>query len=199
MDTPVGPVVVAWKGEAIVAIQMKETKNRMGWSKRDKATSPEKRLLADLKSRFHDADVERSEEPRGPAKKLARYFAGSVHAIDDLPVDPGGTPFQAKIWKRLCEIPTGETMTYGELAASVGHPDGARAAGGAVGSNPIPIVIPCHRIIAANGTLNGFGGGLQRKRWLLRHEGAAFRDDSPKLLQLALPPPDATRVGSGSG
>ena len=128
MDTPVGPVVVAWKGEAIVAIQMKETKNRMGWSKRDKATSPEKRLLADLKSRFHDADVERSEEPRGPAKKLARYFAGSVHAIDDLPVDPGGTPFQAKIWKRLCEIPTGETMTYGELAASVGHPDGARAA-----------------------------------------------------------------------
>jgi len=180
METPVGPVAVAWQGETIVGIHMEETRDRRGWRERYERTSPETRLLADLRRRFGDATPERVDAGRGPARKLARYFAGDVHAIDDLPADPGGTPFQAAVWKRLREIPAGETMTYGEVAASVGHPDGARAAGGAVGSNPIPIVIPCHRVVAANGTLNGFGGGLPRKRWLLRHEGAHFRDDSPR-------------------
>jgi methylated-DNA-[protein]-cysteine S-methyltransferase len=184
LDTPVGPVAVAWKSDTIVAIHMEETKDRMGWGNRYRAVSPEKRMRAELSARFGDVELERADANRGPAKKLARYFAGAVRAIDDLPVDPGGTPFQTKVWRRLRGIPAGETMTYGELAVSVGHPDGARAAGGAVGSNPIPIVIPCHRVIAANRTLNGFGGGLQRKRWLLRHEGATFRDDSPKQLAL---------------
>lgn len=184
MDTPVGPVAVAWRREAIVAIHMEEARDRTGWRSRPRRIDPEKRMREDLAARFPGLEPERSDGRRGPARRLARYFAGDVHAIDDLAVDPGGTPFQAKIWKRLRGIPAGKTMTYGELAAAVGHPDGARAAGGAVGSNPIPIVIPCHRVVAANRTLNGFGGGLPRKRWLLRHEGASFRDDSPRQLRL---------------
>ena len=103
---------------------------------------------------------------------LRRYFDGDVDAIDALDVDPGGTDFQAAIWAELRRIPVGETTTYSDLAARVGHEGAARAAGGAVGANPIPVVIPCHRIVGADGRLTGFGGGLTRKRWLLEHEGA---------------------------
>ena len=172
MKSPVGPVAVAWKGSSIVAIQMEETKDRMGWGHEYRATSPEKRLRHTLEDRFDDFELEHAEPTARVPKALARYFEGDVEAIDRVEVDPGGTPFQAKIWKRLREIPAGATMTYGELAASVGHPDGARAAGGAVGSNPIPIVIPCHRVIGSDGSLTGYGGGLRMKVWLLRHEGA---------------------------
>jgi methylated-DNA-[protein]-cysteine S-methyltransferase len=155
-----------------------------GWNGSYRPISPADRLAADVSARFGDVTIERADASAGPARKLLAYFAGEVHAIDRLDVDPGGTPFQAAVWKRLREIPAGTTTTYGELAASVGRPGSARAAGGAVGANPIPIVVPCHRVIAAGGTLNGFGGGLDRKRWLLRHEGAAFRDDSPEQLRL---------------
>jgi methylated-DNA-[protein]-cysteine S-methyltransferase len=186
MDTPVGPVAVAWNGTTIVAIHMEETEDRKGWADEYRDVRPEERLAADLVGRFGDVELERADADTGPAAKLARYFAGDVRAIDGLAVDPAGTPFQASVWQRLREIPVGATTTYGELAASVGHPGSARAAGGAVGANPIPIVIPCHRVLAANGTLNGFGGGLARKKWLLEHEGARFRDDSPgRLLPLA--------------
>jgi methylated-DNA-[protein]-cysteine S-methyltransferase len=185
METPVGPVAVAWSGATVVAIHMEETEDRKGWNGAYLRTRPQDRLAADLIARFGDVELERADAAAGPAQKLARYFAGDVRAIDGLAVDPAGTPFQEKVWKRLREIPAGGTTTYGELAKSVGRPGAARAAGGAVGANPIPIVIPCHRVLAANGTLNGFGGGLVRKRWLLEHEGAAFQDDSPgRLLPL---------------
>ena len=106
-------------------------------------------------------------EIRGP---LEAYFAGEVTSIDGIPVDAGGTPFQRQVWTALRQIPAGSTTTYGQLAARIGRPSACRAVGLANGSNPVAIVVPCHRVIGANGTLTGYGGGLARKRWLLDHE-----------------------------
>ena len=100
-----------------------------------------------------------------------RYFAGDVRALDALPVDPGGTPFQARVWMALREIAPGETWSYEALAQRVGSPAAMRAVGAANGANPIPLVLPCHRVIGKNGKLVGYGGGMERKVWLLRHEG----------------------------
>jgi methylated-DNA-[protein]-cysteine S-methyltransferase len=103
---------------------------------------------------------------------LSSYFGGDLHAIDSLPVDIGGTDFQRRVWLRLRRIPAGRTLGYGQLADDLGVPGGARAVGLANGSNPVAIVVPCHRVVAANGGLGGYGGGLDRKKWLLSHEGA---------------------------
>ena len=101
--------------------------------------------------------------------ELHAYFAGELHEFD-LVLDPQGTPFQLTVWKRLTEIPYGETISYGELAKRVGNPNASRAVGLANGSNQIPIVIPCHRVIGSNGKLTGYGGGLQTKERLLALE-----------------------------
>jgi methylated-DNA-[protein]-cysteine S-methyltransferase len=100
------------------------------------------------------------------------YFSGSLRAIDDLEVMTGGTDFQREVWTALRTIPPGETLTYGELAAKLERPRAVRAVGLANGSNPVSIVVPCHRVIGSNKSLTGYGGGLERKRWLLEHEGA---------------------------
>lgn len=100
--------------------------------------------------------------------ELEEYFAGRRRSFS-LPLDPRGTPFQLTVWRALAAIPYGVTLGYGELAARLGRPGGARAVGQALSANPLPIVLPCHRVVAARG-LGGFAGGLRRKRWLLRHE-----------------------------
>jgi methylated-DNA-[protein]-cysteine S-methyltransferase len=106
----------------------------------------------------------------GLTRAMSAYFAGDVHAIDALPVKTAGTPFQREVWRALRAIPCGSTISYGELARRIGRPDAVRAVGLANGSNPIGVVVPCHRVIGANGSLTGYGGGLERKRWLLDHE-----------------------------
>lgn len=103
--------------------------------------------------------------------QLAAYFAGELRAFD-LPLTLHGTAFQQRVWRALAEIPFGETQSYGELARRLGLPRASRAVGAANGANPLPIVLPCHRVIGANGSLTGFGGGLETKRFLLRLEGA---------------------------
>jgi O-6-methylguanine DNA methyltransferase len=100
-----------------------------------------------------------------------RYFAGDIAALDAVATEPGGTPFQARVWRALREIPAGRTRSYRDLAASIGEPTAVRAVAAANGRNPIPLIIPCHRVIGADGRLVGYGGGLERKAWLLRHEG----------------------------
>lgn len=108
---------------------------------------------------------------REAIRQLAAYFAGELETFD-LPLAPEGTAFQLDVWRLLQGIPYGETTSYGELARRLGRPDAARAVGAANGSNPIPIVIPCHRVVGADGSLTGFGGGIENKRWLLRHEAS---------------------------
>lgn len=108
--------------------------------------------------------------PSKAALALAKYFAGELFAIDDVVTHTNGTVFQRDVWAALRRIPAGETLSYGALAAKIGRPAAVRAVGLANGSNPIPVVVPCHRVIGANASLTGFGGGLERKRWLLDHE-----------------------------
>jgi len=111
----------------------------------------------------------------GAATRLARYFAGELPALDEQPVRMLGTEFQRGVWTALRAIPAGETRSYGSLANALGKPDAVRAVAAANGANPVAVFVPCHRVIAADGTLWGYGGGLPMKQWLLRHEGAVFK------------------------
>ena len=114
------------------------------------------------------ADVDHPVLARA-AQQLAEYFAG-IRLEFDVALDPQGSPFQLAAWRGLRQIPYGETVSYGEQARRLGHPGKARAIGAANGSNPLPVIVPCHRVIGSDGSLTGFGGGLERKAWLLHHE-----------------------------
>jgi len=124
-------------------------------------------------------EVERGpggEAPRGEVlararQQLSEYFA-RTRTTFELPLDPTGTPFELRVWEELRAIPFGATRSYGEIARRLGDVRLTRAVGAANGKNPIPILVPCHRVVGAKGELTGFGGGLDRKRWLLEHEGA---------------------------
>jgi methylated-DNA-[protein]-cysteine S-methyltransferase len=111
-----------------------------------------------------------AQHPSSLASAIASYFDGDIHAIDSLSVATEGTAFQKSVWQALRLIPAGQTISYGELAIRLGKPAAVRAVGLANGANPIGVVVPCHRVIGANGSLTGYGGGLERKRWLLNHE-----------------------------
>ena len=113
--------------------------------------------------------------PSEAARALLAYFDGNLDAIAELPTATNGTEFQRTVWSALRRIPAGRTVSYGTLAAQIGHPEAVRAVGLANGANPIAIVVPCHRVIGADASLTGYGGGLYRKRWLLAHE----RGDRP--------------------
>jgi methylated-DNA-[protein]-cysteine S-methyltransferase len=113
----------------------------------------------------------RAPEPMRAA--LKSYFKGDLASLGTIPWRVAGTPFQQKVWTALPRIPAGTTLSYGALAAQLDSPNAMRAVGHANGSNPISVVVPCHRLIGANGSLVKYGGGLERKRWLLRHEGVA--------------------------
>ena len=108
--------------------------------------------------------------PETVRRAVEGYFGGDVRALDGVAVKTGGTEFQRMVWKALRAIPAGETRTYGQLAAAIGSPKAVRAAGLANGQNPVAVIVPCHRVIGANGALTGYAGGLERKRWLLDHE-----------------------------
>jgi len=120
--------------------------------------------------------IELDRNPNGLAEAIARYFAGDLAAIDTLPVQTAGTPFQREVWRALRDIPCGTTISYATLARRIGRPNAVRAVGSANGSNPVGIVVPCHRVIGSDGSLTGYGGGIERKRWLLRHEHALVND-----------------------
>jgi len=153
LDSPIGELLLTGDGHYVTGIWMQS--HRSEW-KRTRA-------------------YERDDVALAPARaQLTQYFAGE-RADFELSLLPEGTPFQRKVWNALCEIPYGETISYGELARRIGQPSAARAVGLANGSNPLPIVVPCHRVIGADGSLTGFGGGIERKRWLLAHEARFAR------------------------
>jgi methylated-DNA-[protein]-cysteine S-methyltransferase len=141
----------------------------------------------DREAQLHDAlrrqygengcTLEPASNPHGLTNAIGRYFAGEFTAIDSLPVKTAGTPFQREVWRALREISCGTTLSYRALAARIGRPNAVRAVGLANGSNPVGVVVPCHRVIGSDGSLTGYGGGIERKRWLLEHESkhAEFR------------------------
>ncbi len=128
--------------------------------------------LRGLLKRYWGPDVTlRPRHATSVARQALRdYFTGSLNALDAVAVETGGTPFQRAVWNALRRIPAGETMSYSGLAAAIGRSRAVRAVGTANGANPVSIVVPCHRVIGADGSLTGYGGGLPRKRWLLDHE-----------------------------
>jgi len=147
VDSPIGPLTLAGHGSALTNLRMVDQTyepNRAGWS-------------LDAAAFIH------------VAKQLEAYFAGEL--VDfDIDIDLRGTEFQRRVWKALLTIPYGETRSYGEIAEQIGAPGAARAVGLANGHNPISIIVPCHRVIGAGGSLTGYGGGLERKRTLLELE-----------------------------
>ncbi|OSN02586.1 MULTISPECIES: methylated-DNA--[protein]-cysteine S-methyltransferase [Lonsdalea] len=159
ISTPIGELmVVADKDHHLRALEWSEFEGK---------------LHQTLKRRYRDSPVRLtpSANPGGLSETLQRYFAGELTAIDTLPVAAAGTDFQQQVWKALRDIPCGSVMSYGQLAARLGRPTASRAVGMANGANPICIVVPCHRVIGAGGALTGYAGGIQRKQWLLIHEG----------------------------
>lgn len=156
VQSPVGPLLLAVSDEGLYAIEFQPSRH------------PVARAEA-----WREGDHPLLEQARA---QLEEYFAGTRRGFD-LPLAPHGTAFQRTVWRTLATIPYGETLSYAQLAARVGRPGAARAVGAANGRNPLPIVLPCHRVIGARGDLTGFGGGLPVKRFLLELEGALPRAD----------------------
>ncbi|MDQ3692529.1 MAG: methylated-DNA--[protein]-cysteine S-methyltransferase [Chloroflexota bacterium] len=128
-------------------------------------------LRHSLRRQYGAVPAESGPAPASIIQALERYFAGEIAVLSEIPRAAAGTPFQQSVWAALTRIPAGATVSYGALAAKIGTPRAVRAVGTANGANPIAIVVPCHRVIGANRALTGYGGGLDRKRWLLAHEG----------------------------
>jgi len=158
--TPIGPITLHAHGDVLVGVSL------------DGSTSPDSGVARHLARHLGAFTTREHPDPAGAASRLARYFAGDMAALDEQPVELHGTEFQRQVWQALRAIRPGTTWTYAQLAAHVGRPRAVRAAGAANGANPVSLFMPCHRVIAADGTLWGYGGGLPRKAWLLRHEGA---------------------------
>jgi len=158
ISSPVGELVLAASGAALTGVYFPTSRHgpppteRTGWVE-DDGRGPAGEVLARTR------------------QQLAEYFA-RTRTTFDIPLGPPGTPFQRRVWGALRAIPYGTTLSYSELARRLGDVRATRAVGAANGRNPIPIIVPCHRVVGADGSLTGFGGGLDRKRWLLEHEGA---------------------------
>ncbi|MES2862048.1 MAG: methylated-DNA--[protein]-cysteine S-methyltransferase [Pseudomonadota bacterium] len=133
----------------------------------------ESRMMRLLDRHAPGATLVAGRSPDSVRTAVEAYFGGDARALDGLTVRTAGTAFQRAVWAALRAIPAGQTRSYGQLAAAIGSPKAVRAAGLANGQNPIAVIVPCHRVIGANGTLTGYAGGLERKRWLLAHEGVA--------------------------
>ena len=153
MTTPIGNLQVAASEDGLVAVVF-PNETRRAYTK---APGPET-------ARVHlDAAV----------AALNEYFNGTRSDFSDLALAPQGTDFQMRVWRALQQIPFGQTKSYGDIARAINNPKGVRAVGSANGKNPIPVIVPCHRVIGTNGRLTGFGGGLPTKKWLLDHEGVS--------------------------
>jgi methylated-DNA-[protein]-cysteine S-methyltransferase len=161
-DSPVGPVTVAARDGRVCLLH---------FAAGDALLDDEH--VHSVLGRWYPSDVlKTASDPAGAVTALRSYFDGNIGAIDRVQVELNGTVFQRAVWEALRRVPAGSTCSYGELARRIGAPSAVRAVGAANGANPVAIIVPCHRVIGANGTLTGYGGGLDRKRWLLEHEAA---------------------------
>jgi methylated-DNA-[protein]-cysteine S-methyltransferase len=155
----------------------------------------ESRMLRLLREHYGTYTLNDGPAPAAITRSLDAYFNGEIDALDDIPTATGGTPFQREVWRALRTILPGVTISYGQLAEKIGRAGSARAVGAANGANPIPIVVPCHRVIGANGTLTGFASGLPRKRWLLDHESRFAQNTATPVPPL----PRRCDTSAGSG
>lgn len=158
--TPIGTMLIATDEQAQLRI--------LDW------LDYEARMQTLLRQQYKGTEVQLipSTQPSAATLAMQAYFEGQLSAIEHIPTATGGTDFQRQVWAALRTIPLGHTISYAELAKRIGNPNAVRAVGLANGANPISIVVPCHRVIGSNQSLTGYGGGLDRKQWLLRHEGA---------------------------
>ena len=155
-DHAIGPIHVVADGATLLAMEFGDVEHR---------------LMPMLRARYGTGlRLEPVDDLDEIAVAIRAYFDGDLRAIDRLAVDGGGTAFQRRAWDALREIPPGETRTYGQMAALLGRSNAARAVGSANALNPISLVVPCHRLVGSDGALTGYGGGIERKRWLLAHE-----------------------------
>ena len=152
LATPLGPLTVIARDGALCAVGFAPQREEL-----------RRRVRARFAETIEPGAV-------GATRAIEAYLDGDVHALAGLEVDLGGTGFQARVWAQLREIPPGETTSYGEIARAIGSPEAVRAVGAANGRNPVSLVVPCHRVVGKGGTLTGYAGGLERKRWLLDHE-----------------------------
>ncbi len=167
-DTPLGTLELLFSPRGLAALVL---------------ASPKAKVPSPVPS--GSPDWARMPEPLAGAvaltlEALTQYFAGKAVSFVRLPLDLRGTPFQLRVWQELRSIPWGETVSYQTLAGRLGSPQAARAVGRACGANPVPIIVPCHRVIAADGSLGGYSSGLAHKRWLLQHEGVALERLRPR-------------------
>ena len=156
INSEIGGLLLVTGSDGLCALDFADCRERM------------QRLLA---ARFGRVDLTPSTDAGGHSSRVRAYLDGNLDALDDVPVDPGGTAFQQQVWSALRRVPRGTTASYAELARAIGRPSAARAVGAANARNPVALAIPCHRVVGADGSLSGYAGGLHRKRWLLAHEG----------------------------
>ncbi len=156
INTPIGTILLVTDDVALWALDFAEK-----WQK----------LLQRLTAQYGEVVLKPAIAPHRCTSLIQDYFAGEYNALVRIPVRTSGTPFQQQVWSALRDIPPGTTLSYGALATRLGKPGAARAVGMANARNPVAIVVPCHRVIGGNATLTGYSGGLERKLWLLRHEG----------------------------
>lgn len=155
IESPIGPLTLALQDEVLVSVEFdKGPARRLSWVKRQ----------------FTGEELAERSPGSDAAKALAAYFVDPATDFSGLAVKLYGTDFQIQVWETLRRIPLGETVAYGTIARLVGQPEASQAVGRANGDNPIPVIVPCHRVIGMDGSLTGFGGGLERKVWLLDHE-----------------------------
>jgi len=157
IETPLGQLLLLARDGVLIGLEFDD--------------KPE-RVARDLRIRFGNSDRFPANNPYGFSDRIRAYFEGDFKAIEKIPSDGGGTDFQRRVWTELKLIPCGVTVSYGDIARRLGDENATRAVGLANGRNPVSIVVPCHRVIGADGSLTGYGGGLERKKWLLAHEGA---------------------------
>lgn len=167
IETPIGPMILLARDGVLLLLEFEDATDR---------------VAREMKARFGSSAHERAEDPFGLSSRIRAYFDGDLWAIDSIPTEGGGTPFEERVWAELRTIPCGTTQSYGAIARRLGDVGMSRAVGTANGKNPISIVVPCHRVIGKDGALVGYGGGLHRKTWLLAHEKASIPSGQKDLF-----------------
>jgi methylated-DNA-[protein]-cysteine S-methyltransferase len=154
-ESPIGPLTVAERAARVCLLHF----------------GPDEPAIDRMFDRWYPGEMRTRQPMPGISTALQGYFDGDIAALDGIAVELNGTPFQKNVWQALRRIAAGTTISYSELARRVGDPAAVRAVGTANGANPVAVIVPCHRVIGSNGSLTGYGGGLDRKQWLLAHEG----------------------------